>query len=96
MVNIAVQVQTLSQHPLVARRPGIEVIGLFYDIASAGVLRVTPTYVETLVGAGWTSRQANERAVADQRKADSAVASGTLGRPDPLHSRGHRGHRAEE
>ena len=29
----------------------------------------------TLVGAGWTSRQANERAVADQRKADSAVAS---------------------
>ena len=29
----------------------------------------------TLVGAGWTSRQANERAVADQRKADSAVAA---------------------
>jgi membrane fusion protein (multidrug efflux system) len=28
-----------------------------------------------LVGAGWTSRQANERAVADQRKADSAVAA---------------------
>jgi carbonic anhydrase len=51
MVNIAVQVQTLAQHPLVAGRPGIEVIGLFYDIASAGVLRVTPTYVETLVGA---------------------------------------------
>lgn len=51
MVNIATQVQTLAQHPLVAGRPGIEVIGLFYDIASAGVLRVTPTYVETLVGA---------------------------------------------
>lgn len=51
MVNIAVQVQTLAQHPLVAHRPGVEVIGLFYDIASAGVLRVTPTYVETLVGA---------------------------------------------
>ncbi|MHA3023672.1 SulP family inorganic anion transporter [Mycobacterium sp. BMJ-28] len=51
MVNIAVQVQTLTQHPLVAGRPGMEVIGLFYDIASADVLRVTPTFVETLVGA---------------------------------------------
>ncbi|WP_267290729.1 bifunctional SulP family inorganic anion transporter/carbonic anhydrase [Mycobacterium hackensackense] len=51
MVNIAVQVQTLSRHPVLAAHPGIEVIGLFYDIASADVLRVTPTYVETLVGA---------------------------------------------
>lgn len=48
MVNIAVQVQTLQSHPL-ARR--VNVIGLFYDIASAGVLRVTPTHVETLADA---------------------------------------------
>ncbi|OFB38827.1 carbonic anhydrase [Mycolicibacterium sp. (ex Dasyatis americana)] len=48
MVNIAVQVQTLQAHP-VARR--VNVIGLFYDIASAGVLRVTPTHVETLADA---------------------------------------------
>lgn len=45
MVNIAVQVQTLQDHPL-AR--DVNVIGLFYDIPSAGVLRVTPTFVETL------------------------------------------------
>ncbi len=51
MVNIAVQVQTLAQHPLLKAHPEIEVIGLFYDIASADVLRVTPTIVETLVDA---------------------------------------------
>lgn len=48
MVNIAVQVQTLQAHPL-ARR--VNIIGLFYDIASAGVLRVTPTHIETLADA---------------------------------------------
>ncbi|MDV3125433.1 bifunctional SulP family inorganic anion transporter/carbonic anhydrase [Mycobacterium sp. 21AC1] len=48
MVNIAVQVQTLTEHPLVR---GVNVIGLFYDIPSAGVLRVTPTFVETLADA---------------------------------------------
>ncbi|WP_043371801.1 carbonic anhydrase, partial [Mycolicibacterium conceptionense] len=48
MVNIAVQVQTLQSHPL-ARR--VNVIGLFYDIASAGVLQVTPTQVKSLAGA---------------------------------------------
>ncbi|WP_162562766.1 carbonic anhydrase, partial [Mycolicibacterium conceptionense] len=48
MVNIAVQVQTLQAHP-VARR--VNVIGLFYDIASAGVLKVTPTHIEALVDA---------------------------------------------
>ncbi|MCV7284963.1 bifunctional SulP family inorganic anion transporter/carbonic anhydrase [Mycolicibacterium wolinskyi] len=48
MVNIAVQVQTLREHPLAQ---GVNVIGLFYDIPSAGVLRVTPTYVETLADA---------------------------------------------
>ena len=45
MVNVAVQVQTLQRHPLAQR---VNVIGLFYDIASAGVLRVTPTHVESL------------------------------------------------
>ncbi|MGV0740939.1 SulP family inorganic anion transporter [Mycolicibacterium sp. XJ870] len=48
MVNIAVQVQTLLEHPLVR---GVNVIGLFYDIPTAGVLRVTPTLVETLADA---------------------------------------------
>lgn len=45
MVNIAMQVQTLQTHPL-ARR--VNVIGLFYDIPSADVLRVTLTHVEAL------------------------------------------------
>jgi carbonic anhydrase len=48
MVNVAVQVQTLLRHPLVAdahRQGRIEVFGLFYDIATARVLQVTPTYV---------------------------------------------------
>ncbi|ORA38050.1 SulP family inorganic anion transporter [Mycobacterium aquaticum] len=48
MVNIAIQVQTLQAHP-VARR--VNVIGLFYDIPSAGVLRVTPTQIEALADA---------------------------------------------
>lgn len=48
MVNIAVQVQTLQAHPLAGR---VNVIGLFYDIASAAVLRVTPTHVEALAAA---------------------------------------------
>jgi carbonic anhydrase len=41
-------VQTLQTHPL-ARR--VKVIGLFYDIPSAGVLRVTPTHIEALADA---------------------------------------------
>ncbi|MEE6163817.1 MULTISPECIES: bifunctional SulP family inorganic anion transporter/carbonic anhydrase [unclassified Mycolicibacterium] len=48
MVNIAMQVQTLQTHP-VARR--VNIIGLFYDIPSAGVLRVTPTHIEALADA---------------------------------------------
>lgn len=48
MVNVAVQVQTLQAHPLGRR---VNVIGLFYDIASAAVLRVTPTHIEALVDA---------------------------------------------
>lgn len=50
MVNVAVQVDTLVNHPLVAdarRRRRLEVIGLFYDIASARVLQVTPNDVRT-------------------------------------------------
>jgi carbonic anhydrase len=50
MVNVAVQVQTLIEHPLVAdayRDGGLDVIGLFYDIATARVLRVTATEVCT-------------------------------------------------
>lgn len=48
MVNVAVQIQTLQSHPL-ARN--VNVIGLFYDIASASVLRVLPTEVEPLTAA---------------------------------------------
>ncbi len=53
MVNVAVQVDTLVGHPLVAQarqQRGLNVIGLFYDIPSAGALRVTPTGVEALAG----------------------------------------------
>jgi carbonic anhydrase len=45
-------VQMLSEHPLVrerVRQGRLNVIGLFYDIPSAGVLHVTPTVVATLV-----------------------------------------------
>lgn len=51
MVNVAVQIETLQQHPIVekaSREAGLHVSGLFYDIASATVLRVCPTYVEEL------------------------------------------------
>lgn len=50
MVNIAVQVETLGNHPLLQERVQqgrLTVIGLFYDIASAAVLHVTPNYVDT-------------------------------------------------
>lgn len=46
MVNVAVQVETLTIHPLVAgahREGRLNVIGLFYDIASAQALQVVPT-----------------------------------------------------
>ncbi|OHU08238.1 carbonic anhydrase [Mycobacterium syngnathidarum] len=50
MVNVALQVQTLAEHPLLRERyqqGRLDIIGLFYDIPSAGVLRVTPTEVCT-------------------------------------------------
>jgi len=52
MVNVAVQVQTLAEHPVVRDRHDageLEVIGLFYDIGTAAALRVTPTGVDRLV-----------------------------------------------
>jgi carbonic anhydrase len=51
VVNVATQVETLQSHPLVRGRARLEVVGLFYDIPSASVLRVTPRYVD-LPGAG--------------------------------------------
>jgi carbonic anhydrase len=51
MVNVAVQVQTLAEHPLVRehfQRGRLDVIGLFYDIPSATALRITPTVVRPL------------------------------------------------
>ena len=52
MVNVAVQVEELRSHPLVAERPQVEVVGLFYDIQSASVIRVMPDYVDSTVNAG--------------------------------------------
>ncbi|OBI84293.1 bifunctional SulP family inorganic anion transporter/carbonic anhydrase [Mycobacterium sp. E740] len=51
MVNVAVQIETLRQHPVVQKASldaGLHVSGLFYDIASAAVLQVGPTRVEAL------------------------------------------------
>lgn len=48
MVNVAVQVQTLREHPLVRaahRRGELQVIGLFYDIATAAAVHVEATAI---------------------------------------------------
>jgi carbonic anhydrase len=50
MVNVALQVATLSEHPLVAerrRRGDLDVFGVFYDIPSAVILRVRPTTIDS-------------------------------------------------
>ena len=50
MINVAQQVETLTRHPLVRdahRRGALEAIGVFYDIPSAAVLRITPTSVDS-------------------------------------------------
>lgn len=47
MVNVAVQMETLRRHPVVAKA-GLPVRGLFYDTASARVLRVGDDRVEAL------------------------------------------------
>jgi carbonic anhydrase len=49
MVNVAAQTERLVRHPLVAHlhaRGDIEVIGVFYDIASAMPLRITASSIE--------------------------------------------------
>ena len=49
MVNVAVQIETLTRHQSVGdayRRGALDVIGVFYDIPSATVFRVTPTAVD--------------------------------------------------
>jgi carbonic anhydrase len=51
MVNVALQVETLTRHPLVEephQRGGLDVFGVFYDISSATVLRIGPTTIDTL------------------------------------------------
>jgi carbonic anhydrase len=51
MVNVATQVEALTRHPLVAgrhRRGEIEVIGVFYDIASAIPLRIDPESINDM------------------------------------------------
>jgi carbonic anhydrase len=55
MVNVAAQLRTLDDHPVVApaRDAGrLEVVGLFFDIASSRVLRITPTGIESVAGLG--------------------------------------------
>ncbi|WP_226862947.1 SulP family inorganic anion transporter [Mycolicibacterium baixiangningiae] len=50
MVNVATQLTTLDAHPAVApahEAGRLEVVGLFFDIASGRVLRITPTGIET-------------------------------------------------
>jgi carbonic anhydrase len=50
MVNVALQVETLTRHPLIKDaydRGGLEVSGVFYDIASAVVLRISPTSIDS-------------------------------------------------
>ena len=49
MVNVAVQVQTLANHPLVSalhQAGRLKVTGLFYDISTARVLHVRPAAVD--------------------------------------------------
>jgi carbonic anhydrase len=51
MVNVALQVETLTRHPLVEephQRGGLDVFGVFYDIPSAAVLRIRPTTIDSL------------------------------------------------
>jgi carbonic anhydrase len=51
MVNVALQVETLTRHPLVEtphQRGGLDVFGVFYDIPSATVLRIRPTAIDSL------------------------------------------------
>ena len=48
MVNVAAQLATLADHPVVGPAVGegrLEVVGLFFDIAASRVLRVTPTEI---------------------------------------------------
>ena len=49
MVNVAVQVETLVQHPVVGPLHAagrLKVIGLFYDLSTARVLHVRPADVD--------------------------------------------------
>jgi carbonic anhydrase len=55
MVNVAAQLETLDDHPVVApaRDAGrLEVVGLFFDIASGRVLRITPMGIESFEALG--------------------------------------------
>ncbi|WP_184436610.1 carbonic anhydrase [Mycobacterium sp. AZCC_0083] len=51
MVNVALQVETLTSHPLVENphlRGELDVFGVFYDIPSATVLRIRPTTIDSM------------------------------------------------
>jgi carbonic anhydrase len=50
MVNVAIQVEALSRHPLVAdayKRGELDVIGVFYDIATAVPLRIRQASIDS-------------------------------------------------
>lgn len=55
MVNVALQVETLTRHPLIEeplRRGDLDVVGVFYDISRAVVLRISPTSIDSFELAG--------------------------------------------
>ena len=55
MVNVALQVETLTRHPLIeepCRRGDLDVFGVFYDISGAVVLRISPTAIDSFELAG--------------------------------------------
>ncbi|MDG3012931.1 bifunctional SulP family inorganic anion transporter/carbonic anhydrase [Rhodococcus sp. D2-41] len=61
MVNVALQMRTLRHHPLTGRAHAegrVEIIGLFFDIASGRVLRVTDTGIDYLDPDGATAPRA--------------------------------------
>lgn len=54
MVNVAVQIETLSNHPVVSRavaERGVVLSGLFFDLGTARVLEVTATGIAEITGA---------------------------------------------
>ncbi|MGH3643818.1 MAG: SulP family inorganic anion transporter [Mycobacterium sp.] len=77
MVNVALQVETLTRHPLVEdayRRGSLDVIGVFYDIPSAAVLRIRPRAIDSFeVATSARDRAIRPTAWRSRRQLDSVV-----------------------